>query len=93
MSRGNNYAAQSDPDWNRQFRRRWSEPPHCEGFQSIGQAAAKVTNGIAHRAVRHWLEQADQLDGEERITCLETADAILRTASLRWGDVLPRRAA
>ncbi len=88
-----NHAAMSDPGLNPQFRRRWTEPPQCEGSQSLGQVAAKITNDLAHRAVRHWLKQADQLEGEERIICLETADAILRTAGLRWGDVLPRRAA
>ena len=93
MSSSKDYGAQSDPDLNPHFSRLWTEPPRCEGFQSIGQVAAKVTDSIARRAVRHWLEQADRLEGEERITCLETADAILRTAGLRWGDVLPRRAA
>ncbi len=90
---GRNYGAMNDPDLNPQVRRRWTEPLQCEGFQSLGQVAAKITNDLAHRAVRHWLKQADQLEGEERSICLETADAILRTAGLRWGDVLPKKAA
>ena len=87
-----NHAAMSDPGLNPQFRRRWTEP-QCEGSQSLGQVEAKITNDLTHRAVRHWLKQADQLEGEERTICLETADAILRTAGLRWGDVLPKKAA
>ena len=88
-----NYAASSDPDRNPQFRRWWSEPAHIDGFQAIGKVAATVADDIAHRAARHWLEQADHLEGEERTTCIETADAILRMAGLRWVDLFPRVAA
>ena len=87
------FAALSDPDCNPQFPRRWSEPPHVDGFKSIGEIAATVAEDIAYRGTRHWLEQADHLKGEERTTCLETADAILRAAGLRWADFLPRKAA
>ena len=88
-----NYAALSDPGRNPQFRRRWSEPLQVDGFRSIGEVAAAVVEDVAYRGARHWLEQADHLKGEERTTCLETADAILRAAGLRWADFLPRKAA
>ena len=87
------YAAMSDPAANPNFRRRWSEPPHVDDFKSIGEVAATVADEMAHRAARHWLEQADHAEGEERTTCLETADAILRMAGLRWVDLFPRVAA
>ena len=90
MSR--NYAAQADPSRNPHFRRRWSEPP-SEGLRPVGEIAAKITNDIATRAVARWLQQADELDGEDRAVCLETADAIIRTAGMKWADFGPRRAA
>ncbi len=93
MSRGNNYAAQADPVRNPQFQRRWTEPPACKGFKTVGKAAAKVTNNIAARAVAHWLRQADQVEGEDRLTCLETADHIMRMAGLRWTDLVPEKVA
>ena len=46
---GRNYAAESDPDRNPQFRRRWTEPPHCDGFKSVGEAAAQVVADLRFR--------------------------------------------
>ena len=63
------------------------------GLQPIGDIAHKVMLVTAIRAVEHWLRQADSLGGEDRMVCLETADAILCAAGLTWGDVLPERAA
>ncbi len=92
MSRGNHYAAQADPARNPHFRRQWTETPR-EGLRPVGEIAAKITNDIATRAVAHWLKQADQVEGEDRAVCLETADAIMRMAGLRWADFAPRKAA
>ncbi len=44
-----NPAAQSDPCHNPQFSRRWTEPPRCEGFQSIGSAAAEIVADVRFR--------------------------------------------
>ncbi len=92
MSR--DYAAQADPARNPNFIRRWSEKPsHDRGMMPVGEVANRVVNNMAIRAVAHWLQQADQLDGEDRAVCLKTADAIMQTAGLRWVDFVPRIAA
>ena len=78
MSRGNHYAVQADPARNPHFNRRWTEPPVCEGFKTVGKAAADIVNAAAVNAVAHWLRQADH---------------IMRMASLRWADFIPGRAA
>ena len=89
-----NFAGMSDPDRNSQFGRRWQEEPSdSEGLQVIGKVAHKVMIDTAVQAVEHWLQQADALKGEDRMVCLETADAILCMAGLTWGDLFPRRAA
>ena len=46
---GRNYAAESEPAHNPQFGRRWAEPPHCDGFQSVGEAAAQVVADLRFR--------------------------------------------
>ena len=73
--------------------RRPKTPAACGSLRPIGEVAADVVRGVAVGAVSHWLRQADELTGRDRTTCLETADAILRMAGLRWGDFLPRKAA
>ncbi len=83
MSRGNHYAAQADPARN----------PNFKGLVPVGEVANRVVNDIALHAVRHWLAQADRVDGEDRRACLETADAIVRVADLRWAAFAPGRAA
>ncbi len=89
-----NFAGMSDPARNPQFGRRWqAESSDSEGLQAIGKVAHKVMVNTAVQAVEHWLQQADALKGKDRMTCLETADAILCMAGLTWGDILPRRAA
>ena len=62
-------------------------------LRPIGQIMVKVVGDVALRAASYWLVRADEEDGEGRIACLETAGTILRTAGLRWGDFVPRKAA
>ena len=68
-------------------------PPACGSLRPIGKLAAEVVGDVAVRAVFYWFARADESDGEGRIACLETADNILRRAGLRWGDIIPRKAA
>ncbi len=68
-------------------------PPDCGELRPIGAVAAEVVGGIAVRAASRWLWQADQLTGKDRISCLETADAIQRKAGLRRVDIVPGKAA
>ncbi len=49
VSRARDFAAQSDPNRNPQFARRWTEPPRRGGFQSIGEVAAEVVADLAFR--------------------------------------------
>ncbi len=44
-----NYAAQSDPNHNPNFKRRWTDPPHCKSFRSVGSAAAEVVADLQFR--------------------------------------------
>ena len=44
-----NHAAQSDPAHNRNFKRRWTDPPHCESLQSGGSPAAEIVAGLEFR--------------------------------------------
>ena len=44
-----NYAAQSDPDRNPNFNRRWTDPPHCKSLQSVGSAAAEIVSDLRYR--------------------------------------------
>ena len=48
----------SNPDNNPQFRRRWTEPPRCKGFKSIGEAAAEV---VAHLPFQRKVERFHRL--------------------------------
>ena len=68
-------------------------PPECGEFRPIGAIAVEVVENIAVRTASHWLLLSDQATGRDRIACLETVDAILRTAGLRWVDFTPRKAA
>ena len=43
------HAAQSDPARNPHFKRRWTDPPHCKSFRSVGSAAAEVVAGLEFR--------------------------------------------
>ena len=49
MKNGRNYAAQGDPARNFHFSRQWSEPLPCEGFKTIGEAAAEVISDLKFR--------------------------------------------
>ena len=93
QSRAGTYANHADPHLNRNFSRQWSEPPVRPGFKPIGRAAERVIKNTAINAVRHWLQQADRLAGEDRREALATADEIMKMAGLRWGDLELRRAA
>ena len=62
-------------------------------LRSIGQVAAEVVGHVTVRAVFYWLARADEADGEGRRACLEMADAILRKADFRWGNIMPGAAA
>ena len=84
MSR-HNYAMQTDPGQNPNFRRRWSEPTH------LHEATGRVVDQTARQAVMHWLGQAMDLDGEDRAAALEVADEIRRESGLAWGDVLDHK--
>ncbi len=68
-------------------------PPACGSLRPVGKLAAEVVGDVAVRAVFYWFARADEADGEDRIACLETADAILQKAGLRWGDIMPGVAA
>lgn len=76
-----NYAAERNPSRNPNFSRRWTEP--------TGRSD-QLDNDAARRAAKHWLTQADLSDGDTRTACLTTADAVLRLAGLRWGDLVGR---
>ena len=62
-------------------------------LRPIGRIVAEVVGGVAFRAASYWLVRADEAGSEDRIACLETADAILQKAGLRWGDIMPGVAA
>ena len=90
----------SDPASNHNFSRDWGGGRPDIRLNSEWPALApplmtitKVVDNTAATALRHWLAQADDLDGEERIVALETADAIMRMAGIRWGDLKLKRAA
>ncbi len=44
-----NHAAQSDPAHNPNFKRRWTDPPHCKSLRSVGSPAAEVVAGLEFR--------------------------------------------
>ncbi len=44
-----NHAAQSDPARNPNFKRRWTDPPHCKSLRSGVSAAAEVVAGLEFR--------------------------------------------
>ena len=46
---GRDLAAQSDPDRNPNFKRRWTDPPYCQSFRSVGSAAAEVVADLQFR--------------------------------------------
>jgi len=46
MKPGCAFASQGDPTKNRNFKRRWTEPPRCKGFKSIGEAAAEIVEHL-----------------------------------------------
>ena len=73
--------------------RRPTCPRECGELHPIGPIAAEVMENAAVRAVAYWFARADEADGEGRIACLETANAILRSAGLRRSDFVPRKAA
>ena len=88
-----NYAALSDPGRNPQFRRRWSEPPHVDDFQAVGEVAATVTDDTGRRAIAHHLAQAAALQGQEAKVAFEIADSIRSMMGLTWNEVVARRVA
>ena len=70
----------SDP--NRAFSRRWSDD------QGRVRLRGEEERTVTLRAVRHWLKQVDDLDGDERLTALSCADEILAAGNLTWTDLL-----
>ncbi len=64
------YAAMSDPAANPNFRRRWSEPSTCDGFQAIGEVTKSLAEDTGRRAIAHHLAQAAALQGQEAKACL-----------------------
>ena len=58
MKNGRNFAGQSDPARNPHFSRQWSEPLPCEGFKTIGKAAAEV---VAHLPFQRKVERLHSL--------------------------------
>ena len=43
------YAAQNDPARNRNFSRRWTDPPQCKSLRPGGSPAAEVIAGLEFR--------------------------------------------
>lgn len=80
--RGRDYAAMTDPARNPHFSRRWGEPTH------IHKIAKVVVDRVARQAIRHWLHQAESLDGANRVQAFNTADDIRRGSGLTWDDIL-----
>lgn len=70
----------SDPD--RAFNRRWSDD------QGRVRLRGETERSVTLQAVRHWLRQIDDLDGDERVTALVCADEILAAGNLSWTDLL-----
>ncbi len=87
------FAALSDPDRNSQFRRRWSEPAHADGFRLIGKVAATVAEDTGRRAMAHHLAQATALEGQEAKVAFEIADNIRVMMGLTWDEVVGLRTA
>ena len=58
MKNGRYCAGQSDPARNPHFSRQWSEPLPCEGFKTIGKAAAEV---VAHLPIQRKVERLHNL--------------------------------
>ena len=58
MKNGRHCAGQSDPVRNPHFSRQWSEPLPCEGFKTIGKAAAEV---VAHLPFQRKVERLHSL--------------------------------
>ena len=71
-----------DPKEIRRHRR--PPPAACPPWRSIGEIAEEVMVSLAIRRAEYWLQQAEQLEGQERTAALKTADGILRTAGLGW---------
>ena len=70
----------SDPD--RAFNRRWSDD------QPRVRLNGEEERRFVLRTARHWLRQADGLDGDDRVAAVICADEILAAGNLRWTDSL-----
>ena len=88
--RAGHHAGQSDPARNPQFSRCWAEP---DGLRHISGPADKAVKGMAIKAAKHWLAQAETVKGDRRKVCIETATAIIRMAGMGMADIQGKRAA
>ncbi len=87
MTRARDFAAQSDPDCNPQFGRRWTEPQH------VGPVAKAKAEDIGRHAITHHLAQAAELEGPEAEAALEIANNIRASMGLTWAEVIGFRSA
>ena len=86
-SRGNNYAAMSDPDKNPHFRRTWNEP------LQIGAIVQEITKATALKSITRLLGLIPETSGSDREELFEAADEIREAGGLNWADVLAKKAA
>lgn len=87
-----NYAAQSDPALNPQFRRRWTEVPQCEADETRG-VADRLSNEIGLQALQHWLDQAKTSTGTDRQAALRIALEIANMVGVDLSKVVDRKEA
>ena len=59
----------------------------------LGDVATEVVADVGQRALRHWLNQAAQAEGEEREVALQIAKEIAAMIGVPWTDVMSGKAA
>ena len=95
MKNSHDYAAQSDPGCNPNFRRQWGKNPLClPAFKHLGRdVAPKVVQNVGRRAISHWLDKASEARGAPAAEAFRQADAIRRKLGLAWTDLIEQRSA
>ena len=90
-----NFATETDPDRNGNFRRKWVDNPLAlRDFRDFDrEIAPRVVEDVGRRAIGRWLDRASSSHGAQAAECFKQADSIRRKLRMGWEDLIDGRRA
>ena len=90
-----NFATETDPGRNGNFKRKWSDDPlRLPDFEHLGrEVVPRVLEDVGRRAIGCWLAKASGTHGAVAAEAFRQADSIRRKLGLAWDDLIDGRRA